>query len=189
MKRAEKRQHLIEVASRLFNQDGFHGVGIDQIIAEAGIAKTTLYRHFESKEDLIVAVLRRIDARYRDDLRQFVERVPVSRRLMASFDFLEGWFEHKTFHGCPFVSAAAEYSDRRSPVFQEAVMHKRLLVAYFEELARVAGVEPAAEIAETINLLHEGAIAVAHVTGQARAAQRARTVAESLMAGGAPASS
>ena len=61
MKRAEKREHLIDVATRLFNRLGYHAAGIDQVIAEAGLAKTTLYRHFKSKEDLIVAVLRRLD--------------------------------------------------------------------------------------------------------------------------------
>ena len=64
MKRAEKRQHLVAVATDLFNRFGYRAVGIDQVIAESGVAKTTLYRHFPSKEDLIVAVLEGIKDQY-----------------------------------------------------------------------------------------------------------------------------
>ena len=99
MKRAEKRDYLIEVATRLFNQFGYHAVGIDQIIAEAGVAKTTLYRHFKSKDELIVAVLQRVNEQYLSDLRHAVETQARNSKskLLASFDFLEDWFKGKTF--------------------------------------------------------------------------------------------
>ncbi len=183
MRRAEKREHLMEIATALFNRRGYHAVGVDQVIAEAGIAKTTLYRHFKSKEDLIVAVLRRVDEQFRNDMRQAVDstRRVARQKLLATFDFLEGWFGDKTFHGCPFMGAAGEYGERNSPVFQAAAMHKRLMVAYFEELARAAGLNHPARIAEEINLLHEGAIAVAHVTGMPEAACKAKAVAVKLL--------
>jgi len=183
MKRAQKREHLVEVAAEMFNRLGYHAAGIDNVIAAAGIAKTTLYRHFKSKEDLIVAVLRRNDERYRDDMRRRVEasaRGPV-QRLLATFDFLESWFRGASFYGCPFMSAASEYGERSSPVFQEAAMHKRLVVAYFEELARATGVENPRGTAEEINLLHEGATAVAHITGDPGAARKAKAVAAKLL--------
>lgn len=183
MKRAEKRDHLIDVAAALFNRLGFHAAGVDQVIAEAGIAKTTLYRHFPSKDDLIVAVLKREDERFREDMRHAVERsagTPVDK-LLATFDFLEGWFKGQSFHGCPFVSAASEHSERGNPIFREAAMHKRLLIAYFEELARGAGLDRPRELAEEINLLQEGAIAVAHVTGDWKAARKAKDVAVRLI--------
>ena len=183
MKRAEKREHLIEVASRLFNRFGYHAAGVDKVIAEAGIAKTTLYRHFETKEDLIVAVLKRIDAEYRERLRLYVEkkaREPADR-LVASFDYLDNWFINKSFYGCPFVSAAGEYSEKQSPVFQEAKLHKRLMLAYFEELARAAELNDPLLVAEQINVLQEGAIAVAHVTGDYKAAKKAKAVAKKII--------
>ena len=183
MKRAEKRGHLIDVATRLFNQYGYRAVGIDQVIAESGVAKTTLYRHFESKEDLIVAVLEQVDEQFRSDMRHYVEQKtsdPVNR-LIATFSYLERWFKHAEFYGCPFVNAAGEYSSRKSPVFHAAVMHKRLMVAYFEELARAAGLKSPKAVAEEINLLHEGAIAVAHITGDSRSARAARGVAQRLV--------
>ena len=183
MKRAHKREQLIETAAQLFNRHGYHAAGIDHVIAEAGIAKTTLYRHFESKEALIIAVLRRIDEKFREAMRKAVDASAddPKKRLLATFDFLEDWFGDKSFYGCPFMSAASEYGDRPNPVFQEAAMHKRLMVAYFEELARAAHLRDPQAIAQEINILHEGAIAMAHITGDAAAARTAKTIAASLI--------
>ena len=173
MKRTEKKQHLVDVATELFNRFGYRAVGIDQVIAESGIAKTTLYRHFPSKEDLIVAVLKGIDERFRDAMRKHVERKAVAcgGALLATFDYLGKWFEDEEFFGCPFINAAGEYGDRNSSVFHAAMLHKRLMVAYFEELARASGLTNPKQIAEQINLLHEGAIAVAHITGESSIAE------------------
>jgi AcrR family transcriptional regulator len=183
MKRAQKRDHLIEVATDLFNRHGYHASGIDRVIAEAGIAKTTLYRHFRTKEDLIVAVLQRIDAKYREEMRAAVDRLArePKQKLLASFDVLEDWFRGNSFYGCPFMSAASEYNVRTSPVFQVVVLHKRLMIAYFEELARAAGFDEPARIGEEINLLHEGATAVAQVNGDPSTARRAKAMAARLI--------
>ena len=179
MKRAQKREHLIEVAIRLFNRLGYHAAGVDQVIAEAGIAETTLYRHFRSKDDLIVAALQRVDERFRDDMRETVDRLAdqPEDKLLATFDFLEQWFASDSFYGCPFISAAGEYGERTNPVFQEAVVHKRLIVAYLEELARAAGYAAPQEVAEQIGLLHEGATSAAHIGGRPEVARKARAIA------------
>ncbi len=179
MKREEKREHLIKVAMKLFNRYGYHAAGVDRVIAESGVAKTTLYRHFETKEDLIVAVLQRIDEEYRKRLRSFVEEhaQDPDEKLLATFDYLESWFIKKSFYGCPFISAAAEYSDKRSPVFQEARQHKQFVIAYFEELAVSANYNNPLELAEKLNILHEGAIAIAHVTRDYKVAKKAKELA------------
>jgi AcrR family transcriptional regulator len=180
MPRADKKAQLIEVAIEHFNKNGFHATGIDLILAESGIAKTTLYRHFPSKEALIVAALRVIDARYRNAMRTAVDAVADPReKILATFDYLERWFAGATFYGCPFMSAASEFGDADDPVFREAALHKRLMLAYLEELVTHAGYPP--ETAARINLLHEGATAVAHVTGQPDAAALAREVAAELL--------
>ncbi len=183
MKRAEKREHLISIAAELFNRLGYRAAGVDHVIAEAGIAKTTLYRHFKSKEDLIVAVLKRIDEQYREDMRESVDSLAKKpkQKLLVTFDYLESWFKDKSFYGCPFMSAASEYSERHSSVFQESVLHKRLVVVYFEELARAAELNDARRVAEEINLLHEGATAVAHITGDPNAARKAKDAAAKLI--------
>lgn len=184
MRRDQKREHLIAVAAELFGRLGYHAAGVDRVIAEAGIAKTTLYRHFRTKEELIVAVLRRLDEQFRDDMRDAVDRLAADPRdkLLATFDFLEGWFGDHAFYGCPFVSAAGEYGDRQSPVFQEAATHKRLMIAYLEELARAAKLPQPKRLAEEINLLHEGAIAIAHVSRDPGIARKAKAVAAGLLA-------
>ena len=183
MKRSEIRQHLIGVAAELFNRHGYHAAGVDQVIADAGVAKTTLYRHFRSKEDLIVAVLKHRDEQFRTEMRQVVDALEKhpKQKLLATFDFLEKWFKNPAFYGCPFVSAAGEYGDRRSPVFQAVVLHKRLMIAYFEELARAAGLDDPQGIAGEINLLHEGATAVAHITGDSAVAHTAKVVASKII--------
>ena len=183
MKRAEKREHLIKVASSIFNQYGYHAAGVDKVIEQAGIAKTTLYRHFKTKEDLIVEVLQRVDAEYRERMRISVDNkteIPKDK-ILFTFDFLTIWFTNKAFYGCPFTSAAAEYSDKKSPVFQEAKLHKKLMIAYFDELARSAELDNPALIAEQINILHEGAISVAHVAQDYKAAEKAKEVAKKLL--------
>jgi AcrR family transcriptional regulator len=190
MKRWEKKENLIQSAIDLFQCGGYHASGIDKIIATAGVAKTTLYRHFKTKEDLIVAALRTIDERYRNDMRKFVnekEKAP-EKRLLATFDYLEKWFDSGKFFGCPFLSAASEYNDRTDMVFLEARQHKRLVLAYFEELARAAGLQNPEAVAAQVNLLHEGAVAVMHINQDKSAAARAKAVA-GLLVGGTPANS
>jgi AcrR family transcriptional regulator len=166
VRRSEIRNYLLETALRLFNQNGYHASGIDLIIAESGVAKTTLYRHFDTKEDLILAALERSDVQGRDAMQAFVEERtsdPVER-LLATFDFLEAWFREELFRGCMFVSAAGEHKHTAHPVFRAAALHKRLTLAYFEELAHAARLAEPKRIAVEINLLYEGATAVAQMT-------------------------
>ncbi|MBV1881254.1 MAG: TetR/AcrR family transcriptional regulator [Pseudomonadales bacterium] len=182
MKRAEKKGHLVDVAIEMFNRYGYHAVGVDSIIAEAGVAKTTLYRHFETKELLIAAALQKMDEQFRVDLRTFSADASTDPlgQLFASFDFLESWFSAATFYGCPFIKAAGEYNDTNQ-IFQEVILHKRLIIAYFEELIRAAGLANPEQLAEEINLLHEGAIALAQVTRDASVAQKAKAVARKIL--------
>ena len=183
MRRSEKKGHLVRTASALFKRGGYHASGVDKIIEAAGIAKTTLYRHFKTKEDLIVAVLSQIDEQFRDDMRAFVDgkaRDPAEQ-LLATFDYLETWFDGGEFFGCPFMSAASEYNDRGAIVFQEARQHKRLVLAYFEELARAAKLAKPKAIAEQVNVLHEGAVAVMQITREKLAARRAKDAARVLL--------
>ncbi|MBW9063079.1 TetR/AcrR family transcriptional regulator [Rhizobium herbae] len=184
MRRSEIRDHLLDTALRLFNQHGYHATGIDLIIAEARVAKTTLYRHFETKEDLILAALERRDEEDRNAMRAFVEQHtsdPVER-LLATFDFLETALSDKQFRGCIFVSAAGEHKDGANPVFRAALMHKRLVLAYFEELAHAARFAGPKRIATEINLLHEGAMAVAQMSRIAEPARQAKRMAGQLLA-------
>ncbi|OOG61841.1 TetR family transcriptional regulator [Sinorhizobium sp. A49] len=183
MRRSEIRGHLLDTALRLFNLHGYHATGIDLLIAEAGVAKTTLYRHFETKEDLILAALERRDEQSRAEMRIFVEHRASEpyERLLATFDFLEASVRDKQFRGCIFMSAAGEHKEAVDPVFRAALMHKRLVLAYFEELAHAARFSEPKRIADTINLLHEGATAIAQLTRTAEPVRQSKRMAASLL--------
>ena len=182
--RAGKVDHLLVVATEIFNRSGFHGSGIDQIIAVSGVANTTLYRHFRSKEDLIVAVLRRIDKRHGEAMQQRVEssRYPPEDKLLATFDYLEDWFSTPSFFGCTFISAGNEYSDQSSVVFKQARLHKQAARDYFESLARAGKLKSPKRVAAQIQLLHEGAIVTAHMMGDPAVAREAKACAKRLLA-------
>jgi AcrR family transcriptional regulator len=184
MRRSDIRDHLLDTALRLFNEHGYHATGIDLIVAEARVAKTTLYRHFETKDDLILAALERRDEEDRLAMRAFVERRtsdPVEG-LLTTFDFLETTVRDKQFSGCIFMSAAGEHKDTVHPVFRAAVMHKRLVLAYFEELAHAARFAEPKRIAAEINLLQEGAVAVAQVTRIPEPVRQAKRMAQQMLA-------
>ncbi|MBB3317762.1 AcrR family transcriptional regulator [Rhizobium sp. BK181] len=184
MRRSEIKNHLLETALRLFNEYGYHATGIDLIVSESGVAKTTLYRHFETKEELIVAALERRDEADRREMREFVEtraKDPVER-ILSTFDFLEQWFKDKEFRGCGFMAAAGEHKDIADPVFRAAEMHKRLSLAYFEELAHAARFRDPRRVADEINLLQEGATAVAQITRSVEPARQAKRMATALTA-------
>src|SRR5918997_4680108 len=141
-------------------------------------------RRSEIRDHLILAALERQDERSRDAMRVFVEQRasdPVER-LLPPFDCLEAWVRDERFRGCPFVSAAGEHKDTANPVFRAAVLHKRLTLAYFEELAHAARFAEPKRIASEINLLHEGAIAVAQMTRTAEPARQAKRMAGQLLA-------
>ncbi|MFM9942748.1 MAG: TetR/AcrR family transcriptional regulator [Hyphomicrobiaceae bacterium] len=187
MRRAAKRHLLLETAIRLFNRHGYHATGVDRLMEETGIAKTTLYRHFASKEDLIVAALAKVDERAHDEMRAFVEAAsddPVAR-ILATFDQLDLWLQDCEFKGCPFIASAAEYSAAADPVFQQARLHKRLYLAYFEELVRAAKIAEPKRVAGQLIMLHEGAVAFAQVLGPSGVAANAKRAAAQLIGDGA----
>jgi len=184
-----RREHLVETAARLFNAHGYHATGIDRILAEAGVAKMTLYNHFRSKDELILAVLRRRDETFRNMLVRAVERrgETARERLLAIFDVLEEWFRSKDFRGCMFINASAEYGAPDSAIRAASCEHKRLLTGYIEELSREAGAGEPAAVAGQIMLLTEGAIVSAQINCDCAAAQQAKSAAATLVAAAIPA--
>ncbi len=183
--RPSRRDHLVETAQRLFAEGGYHATGIDKVLAEAGVAKMTLYKHFKSKDELILAALRRRDETFRNWFMREVERRAARprERLLAVFDVLGEWFRSPGFNGCMFINASSEYGPRAHPIHAAACEHKRLLCAYLAELTRAAGAEPAEDLARQLLLLVEGATVSAQIEGASGAAGQARAAAEVLVAG------
>jgi AcrR family transcriptional regulator len=141
----QPREHLVSVALKLFHQYGFHATGIDKILAESGVAKNTLYRHFKSKDELILASLRKQDEEFRNWLMREVEsHNNAVERLLAVFDVYEEWSRTPAFFGCMFINASAEFSDADSPIHAFCKEHKRLVTRYIQDLANTANILDAA---------------------------------------------
>ena len=177
------RERLIETAQRLFYENGYHATGIDRVVAESGVSKMTLYRHFRSKNELIVAVLRRRDEAARNGFMREIRRhgATPQQRLLAVFDLLEAWFRSPQFAGCMFIFASGEFSDRDDPIHRTAAEHKRMYRAHIAELAREAGVADADGLAAQLWLLIEGSIVTAHMSGAPATAQQAKQAAAALI--------
>lgn len=185
---SSKRETLLDAAWRLFYRDGFHAVGIDTVLAEAGVAKMTLYNHFASKEDLIVAVLERRAEQFEGSLATAVEaagRNPM-KRLLAVFDWHTEWLRSPEFNGCAFIKAVAEFPQGEAKPHQVAAAHKKRIYRLLESLVLELGVRQAAAIARQLELLIEGAIVAAHVYVRPEAAKDARMAAETLLKTGLP---
>ena len=178
-----RRGHLVDTALQLFNRDGYHATGLDRILAEAGVAKMTLYKHFKSKDDLILAVLRRREQLFLERLTGRIEALATTPKaqLLGLFDALDEWFGEKDFSGCMFINAAGEFGPPEDPVHLVAREHKHALLKYLRELAAAAGASKPRELAAGLMLLAEGAIVMAHVAGERDAAKLAKRTARVLL--------
>lgn len=178
------RQKLLDTAFDLFTHHGFHAVGLDRILYEVGVTKTTFYNHFASKDDLILEV---IHARDEFEMSTFVELLrkhggrTARGQLEAVFDVLHEWFNSEEFNGCIFITVAAEFPAPHDPAHQAAAAHKRAVCELLCDLAINAGAEEPQELAEQLLVLMEGAITVRHVTGNQNAARLARAMADFLL--------
>ena len=171
-----KRDHITDVALNVFYKRGFHATGIEKIIQEAGVSKKTLYNHFKSKDELILAVLRKRDELFRNNFMRSVERLAKEPRnqLIAVFDVLNEWFNDKDFCGCMFINASAEFASHDDPCHIISKEHKRLMFEYVRGLAERAGAKNPSELSEQLNLLAEGATVNAHVCDDKDAAKKAK---------------
>lgn len=179
-----KREQLLDAALELFNERGFAGAGIDAILARAGVAKMTLYKHFTSKDELVLATLRRADERWRKWMVDEVEARATSPRdrLLAVFDFAGTWFARPEFRGCLFARATGEFTEGDDPVRLACVEHNRLIERYIRGLAEQAGAPDATGLAKELTLLFLGAMTAAQATGGSAPALLARGAASTLVA-------
>jgi len=182
-KRGNARVQLIDTALDLFDRHGFHAVGIDKILAAAGLAKMTLYHHFASKEALIVAVLEKRDAAFRATFAARIAEAEEGRaELLAMFDAIEAWTREPAFKGSLFDKAAAEYGEKDHPVKKAVLAHKAWLFGEVRRAAAATGASDPVKLAAELFLLIEGAVLAAAVTGDRSAARRAKAAAETLIA-------
>lgn len=155
---SDLQQHLIKTAFALFYRQGFHATGVEQIRAEAGVSKKTLYKYFPAKDDLIGAVLSWRHQDFLAQLRRFVEAEAITQRPAAYLAFIRHWSQQADFHGCLFVHAVAEFSAPDSLPFQQAKAHKQQLLELLTEYYQAAGSQQAAAQARLLFVLGEGLI-------------------------------
>ncbi len=181
---ASKRDILLKKALEVFYRNGFHATGMDMLVTETGVSKTSMYKHFRTKEDLILASLRLRDELFRNWLTRRMEELAETPRgqLLALFDALGEWFEQEDFSSCMFIKASGEYPDAQHPIHANAAEHKRLIRHYLVELAEKAGARDPAQLASGLLLLKEGAIVSAHIQGPAGVAADAKIAAQLIMA-------
>jgi len=181
---SSKREQLIETACRLFAKNGYHATGIDTILAEAGVAKKTLYTHFRTKDELILAALRKHDSEFRNNFMKSVEELvdTPEERLLAIFDVAKDWFSDNKFYGCMFINAVGEYSEQNSAIREVCKEFKRLMRGYIKTLAEQAKLKDPEIIASELALLLEGSIVTAQVSeDNEKVADTAKRIAKILI--------
>ncbi|WP_345422805.1 helix-turn-helix domain-containing protein [Pseudonocardia xishanensis] len=162
------RERLLRTASALFYAEGIRAVGVDRVISEAGVTRATFYRHFPSKDDLVVAYLQAVDAAVREVAASAPEGGP---RLRAVVGEMGERLCTDGFRGCSFLNAAAEFPDPQSPVHRAVAAHRAWLTGLFvRELELVGHRDPEAGAAHLM-MLRDGAM----VAGYLADAPRART--------------
>lgn len=179
----EVRDRLLDATERLVYRDGIHGTGVDTILAEASVARMSLYNQFGNKDGLVLAALDRRDRRW---MAWYEARVNGAApdgagRVLALFDALDDWFRQPDFHGCAFINAVGELSDPQHEVRQLAARHKQALARFVADTCAAAGL---VGLDRALFLLIEGAIVAAMVEGRPDPAADARAVATRLVAVG-----
>jgi AcrR family transcriptional regulator len=178
------REKLIDTAHHLFYEHGFHAIGLDRILADVGVTKTTFYNHFESRDELIVEVLREADSR---EIDQFMAAVGARggddprAQLLAMFDVLEEKFAQPEFRGCIYINAATAFPDPRDPIHAAAAAHRKEVLRRVRQMADRAGVIEAEGLADQLMILLTGCIVSRHAGSNPEAARIARTTSELLL--------
>jgi AcrR family transcriptional regulator len=177
------RERILEAAYELFSRQGIQAVGIDAVISRSGVARQTLYRHFASKEDLVLAFLER-----REELwtKGWLEEEVNGRasepaeRLLAIFDVFDEWFHRRDFEGCSFINVMLEHPDPADRVHRAGVAYLAGIRGFLEGLARAAGIADAEDFARQWHILMKGSI-VAAAEGDQDAARRAKRIGAALL--------
>jgi AcrR family transcriptional regulator len=173
----------VETASQLFYREGIRAVGIQRVIDEAGIAKASLYAHFDSKDDLVAACVDKRVGEWRSHVDEHLQRSTLDARgkLLLFFDLLGELIASPEFRGCPLQSVSAEIADPDHPAKGVTAGHRRWLHDLVKTLTKEARLQPVDAVAGALVVLSDGALAAALVDGNPGMAVHARWAAERLI--------
>lgn len=179
------RDRLIEAASRLFCRFGVNSVGVDEIVAAAATAKTTLYRLFGSKDGLVEAVLESEGRTWRTWFLAEIDGPGGSplERLHRIGPTLRLWFDRDDFYGCPFINAVSESDKADNRMRVLAIAHKKIVLERIAALCADAGCREPAEVAHTLGLIIDGAIVAALITRNTAVADTAGRACAVIVSG------
>ncbi|MCG6154806.1 TetR/AcrR family transcriptional regulator [Rubinisphaera margarita] len=178
------REKLIQAGHEIFYREGFLAVGLDRLLNEVGCSKQTFYNHFESKDDLIVAVIDEHHRWWSTELRDRLLKAagPDPRgQILAMFDVVDEIIHDPDYHGCIYINAAVEFPQPHHPAHRSARNAKADSVALLEDLAERAGAASPLALAQEIDMLIEGALITHQVAPDVDACAIARRVAEMLL--------
>jgi AcrR family transcriptional regulator len=176
---AETREHVLRVAHELFYWQGIRAVGVDRVAAAAGVAPTTLYRLWASKDDLVAAYVERADGEYRQWFDAALGHGSPRERILSLFDELAVQTQPDRCRGCPFQMALTEFPDPASAAHRNAAANKAWVRTRLGELT--ADLRGGEVIADQLALLMEGVYASAQALGAEGPARNARALAEALL--------
>jgi AcrR family transcriptional regulator len=179
----DARRRIVDSAYELFSRRGVRAVGIDELIEHAEVAKATLYRHFRSKDAVVLAFLQERERRWTEGWVEAEARRRGSTpegRLLAIFDLFDEWFQREDFEGCSFINILLEMNNRSHPVGHASAMHLANIRSVLRELADEAGVRDPDEFVHSWHILMKGSI-VAAGEGDRDAAKRAREMGRMLL--------
>ncbi|MBV8922850.1 TetR/AcrR family transcriptional regulator [Bradyrhizobium sp.] len=177
------RGRLLGAATYLFCKNGINATGIEAIIEEAGTAKTTLYKLFGSKTNLVHAVLESEGRQWREWFIASLEDGggDAQTKLSRIFPALKRWFAEERFYGCPFINAVGEHDKHQRQFRSIAMRHKKIVLAHIEKLAAEMGAARPQTLAHQLALLMDGAIVAAMVSGDPAVADTAALTAAALL--------
>ena len=178
------RDRILDASYFLFSHQGVQAVGIDAIITRSGVARQTLYRHFDSKQDLVLAFLERREELWTKGwLQAEVQRRASDprERLLAIFDVFGEWFQEDDYEGCSFINVMLEMPDRADPIHRAGTAYLAGIRNFLEGLARAAGIADAEGFARKWHILMKGSI-IAAAEGDRAAAARAQEMGRAVLA-------
>jgi AcrR family transcriptional regulator len=181
---ANVRERVLEAASALFYQRGVHAVGVDLVVETAGVAKTSLYRHFGTKDDLVVAFLAREDREFWGTWDRVAEmhKDAADAELDAHLEWIGERAGRLNYRGCPQINVAAEFPDTDHPARRVAADHKREMRRRLQSIAERLGVPRPAELAGQLSLLINGVFVSSQVLEPGEAVPLLRRTAHALIA-------
>ena len=177
------REKILTTASKLFYRNGVHAVGVDLVVKESGIAKTSLYRHFGNKDSLVAAFLEEEDADFWSQWDGIAERYQddPAGELDAYLKWMETRLKRPGYRGCPQLNVAAELPDPRHPARRVARAHEDRVRERFALLAKRLGLRKSREVGEQLAMIFDGAFISAPLSDGARLAATLRDTVRALI--------